>query len=382
MPWRITVLLTNLALDGGAEVQGLQLALRLKERGWNVSVVGIRAVKDALAFLAANKIPVFTLDRSSKLETLFQLPKLARAIATRKPHIVHAHMDHAIVVARLLRAFVHIPVLIGTIHSLKMYNVRGTGWRLREFVNRLTDSLSDVTSVVCGAAARHYLSSGAVSRGRLRVIPNGIDTEAFRADLKARSAWRERLGIHEEFTWLMVGRFDPVKDHCMMLRAFARFCGVQRSALLLLAGDGPLESEMTELAMALGIGDRVRFLGRQSSIPALMNAADACVLSSRFEALPLVLLEAAATGLPAVATDIGGNSDVVLDGMTGYLSPVGDPEALAQAMLRLASLPAAARAAMGARAREHVVANFDFASVIETWENLYSELLERNGVRQ
>ncbi len=380
-PWRVMVLISNLALDGGAEGQATQLALRLKARGWNVIGVSMIASPGASSLLAKEGVPVVTLGGRNKLEALSFLFRLARIIRQTRPHIVHAHMSHAVLLARLLRMVQPVPVLINTLHGLKMYNVRGTGWRMREFVNGLTDRLSDATSVVCQAAARHYISSRAVSRRRLRLIPNGIDTSRFQPDLNSRLETRKRLGIAGEFTWLLVGRFQPVKDHCTMLRAFARLCAVQSSSVLLLAGNGPLQAEMTELAHALGIAPRVRFLGRQSDIPGLMNAADACVLSSVYEAMPLVLLEAASTGLPAVATDVGGNCDVVLDGMTGYLAPAGDPEALAQAMLRLESLPEAERAAMGVRAREHVNGNFHFDTVVQQWESLYTELLERKGVR-
>ena len=380
-PWRVMVLLSNLTLDGGAEVQAMQLTLRLKARGWNVVVVSVQASKSAVALLSKHDVPVLALGGRFKLQAAACLVRLSRIIRETQPHILHAHMSHAILLARFLRLVQPLPVLIGTLHGLKMYNVRGTGWRLKELINGITDRLSNVTSVVCQAAAKHYLSAGAVSRGRMRLIPNGIDTVRFQADLDTRLAMRKRLGIEREFVWLLVGRFQPVKDHCTMLRAFARVCGAHSAPVLLLAGDGPLLTEMTELAQALGIGSRVRFLGQRRDIPALMNAADACVLSSIYEAMPLVLLEAAASGLPLVATDVGGNCDIVLDGSTGYLAPAGDPEALAQAMLRLAALPPLERAAMGLRAREHVLANYDFDTVIEQWESLYTELLERRAVR-
>jgi len=378
--WRVMFLLNSLTLDG-AEAQAIQLALRLKARGWNVLVVSLLAPNEAVPMLAKHGVPVVTLGGSHKLQAGSFILSLARTIREHRPHIVHSHMSYAILLARVVRLLQPVPVSIGTLHGLKMYNVRGTGWRMRELVSGLTDRLSDVTSVVCNAAARHYLSARAISRDRLRLIPNGIDTARFRADLDRRLRTRERLGIVDEFTWLLVGRFHPVKDHCTMLRAFARVCAENSSSLLLLAGNGPLQAEMTELAQALGIATRVRFLGWQSDIPALMNAADAFVLSSMYEAMPLVLLEAAATGLPAVATDVGGNCDIVLDGITGYLAPAGDAEALAQAMLRLGSLSGAERAAMGMRACEHVTENYRFDTVVDRWENLYSELLERKQVR-
>lgn len=380
-PWRVMLLLSNLTLDGGAEVQSIQLATQLKQRGWDVQVVSILPPKQADVLLAEQGIPVHSLALRNARQAPLAICRLVQLLRQQRPHILHAHMVHAILLARFTRALGLAPVSIGTLHGLKMYNVNGRGWRVRELLNGLTDRLSDVTSVVCSAAARHYRESHAVSRKRLRIIPNGIDVRRFQAEPESRRRMRASLGLEGEFAWLLVGRFQPVKDHYTMLRSFARVCAADSNQVLLLAGDGPLHLEMKEFAKALGIGARVRFLGATTGVPALMNAADACVLSSIFEAMPLVLLEAAATGLPAVATDVGGNSDVVVDGITGFLAPPSNPDALAQAMLRLTSLPLGERLQMGARAREHVVANYRLEDVAAMWEELYTELLSRKGIR-
>jgi len=106
-----------------------------------------------------------------------------------------------------------------------------------------------------------------------------------------------------------------------------------------------------------------------------MNAADAYVMSSAWEGMPMVLLEASATGLPIVATDVGGNREVVLHNKTGFLVPPKDSDALAHAMLLLMHLPRALRNQMGQRAREHVLAHFDLERVVDSWEELYQRLL-------
>jgi glycosyltransferase involved in cell wall biosynthesis len=137
---------------------------------------------------------------------------------------------------------------------------------------------------------------------------------------------------------------------------------------------------MEQLASDLGVTERVKFLGTRRDIPALMDAADAYVMSSAWEGLPMVLLEAAASGLPIVATDVGGNSEVVIDGKTGFLVPPKDPDALAQAMLRLMGLPPEEHRRMGAVARQHIEANYSLDHVVDQWEALYTELLERNEI--
>ena len=118
------------------------------------------------------------------------------------------------------------------------------------------------------------------------------------------------------------------------------------------------------------------------NIPHLMNPTDASVMSSSWEGMPNVLLEASATGLPIVATDVGGNREVVLDGVTGFLAPPRNPEALAQAMLRMMELSEEKRRELGRAARKHVEENFSLDRVVDMWEALYKELLERKGRKQ
>jgi glycosyltransferase involved in cell wall biosynthesis len=180
------------------------------------------------------------------------------------------------------------------------------------------------------------------------------------------------------FTWLTVGSFrDEAKDYDNLLQAFAR---LDAPGDLLIAGVGPLRAEKEALARRLGVHGRVKFLGLRSDVPRMMQAADAFVLASAWEGLPVVLLEAAASGAPAVVTRVGGNPDVVLDRTTGLVVPPKDPSALASAMREVVALSEAERRAMGRRARAHVEQTFDLERVVEGWERLYVELLE--GLRE
>ena len=124
----------------------------------------------------------------------------------------------------------------------------------------------------------------------------------------------------------------------------------------------------------------MRFLGVRDDVPALVSAADAYVMSSAWEGMPMVLLEAAAGGLPVVTTRVGGNHEAVLDGTTGFLAPARDSGTLASAMSRLMALPAAERREMGERGREHVRANHGLTRVVDRWEALYREVSVRKGL--
>ena len=338
---RIAFLVTGLD-RGGAELQVVQLARALQQRDWDVAVFSLRLGPLADDLRSAG-IPVRTFAPAALLRF--------------RPHVLHAHLFHANLTARLMRLWVPIPVVISTIHSLAETSRRSTAiWR-RDLLYRLTEPLADANVFVARAAAdRHRLS-------RSHVIPNSVDTERFRPDPDRRARTRIVLGLGEEFVWLAAGRLMWKKNYPLMLEAM----GQQRDAILLIAGDGPDETRLRDLAPP-----NVRFLGSRSDLPDLMNAADAFVLSSTVEGLPVVLLEAAASGLPCVATAVGGVPEAVLADRTGFLVPPGDAIALGSAMSRLAGTD---RSPMSRAAREFAVAHFDLRAVVAQWERLYRELL-------
>jgi len=165
-----------------------------------------------------------------------------------------------------------------------------------------------------------------------------------------------------------------------MLRAFARVRAECPGTVLLLVGRGSLRSETETLAATLGLNGGVRFVGTREDVPEFMSVADGYVMSSAWEGMPMVLLEAGAAGLPIVATRVGGNQEVVQEGVSGFLVPPAEDEALAAAMARLMALPVAERRAMGARGHDHVRQHYGLGRVVERYDAIYHEVLRRNGV--
>lgn len=374
------VLLTTGLASGGAETQLVQLAITLRERGWEVRVVSLTPPKAYMEELKQVGVSVVSLGIHQKLPDPRPAVRLASLLRKWRPHIVHSHMVHANILARLVRPLAWAPVLICTAHSVDERGRKGSG-RLREFLYRLTDPLCDLTTQVSQAGLQRYIRVGAVPRRKIIHIPNGVDTERFRPSSALREVLREGLDQEGHFVWLAVGRLDFQKDYPNLLRAFAMVREERPEAVLLIAGDGPLRPAIEELACDLGLEETVRFLGIRHDIPELMNAADAYVMSSSWEGMPMVLLEASAMKLPIVATDVGGNREVVQDGVTGFLVPPKDSAALAQAMLRLMALPEEERRRMGESARQHIEANFSLDRVVDQWEALYKELLARKGIQ-
>lgn len=186
---------------------------------------------------------------------------------------------------------------------------------------------------------------------------------------------RNELDLQDEFFWVAVGRLENVKDYRTLLRAMAV---LDPRSQLVIAGSGPLQNELASLARELGLGLRVRFLGFVSDVRRWLQAADGFVLASRWEGLPMALLEASACGLPAIATNVPGSRDVILDRVTGRLVPAAHPAALADAMNDLMRMPHEERHAMGLQARQHVAENFSLAATIDRYEALYRDLLRTN----
>lgn len=393
VPRRVSFLITHLTY-AGAENQVLHLVTGLKARGWEVDVISMMPPDAYAEELAAGGIPLVSLDMRKGVPDPGAVFKLARLLRRSAPQIWHSHMIHANLLARAARPFSRVPVLICTAHNIDEGPVKraksrgrsttlhtlGRGSRLRELAYRLTDPFCDLTTNVSRAAVERYIRVGAAPRRKIRFMPNGIDTRRFRPDPVARARLREALGVDERFVWLAVARFQEVKDHATLIGAFAELGRAHPEAVLLLVGQGRLEAETRALVASSGLTERVRFLGVRPDVPELMNAADGYVMSSVYEGMPIVLLEAEAVGLPVVATDVGLDREVLRDGENGFVVPVRDPTALARAMARVIALPAVERARMGETGRCQVEDHLSLERVLDRWEDLYRALLARKGL--
>jgi glycosyltransferase involved in cell wall biosynthesis len=271
--------------------------------------------------------------------------------------------------ARWSRLASPVRVVIDTIHS------SSTGTVGRRLGYRWSRWIPDRATAVGEGVRDAYVSERMVKPDRVVVISNGVDTEQWLPDANVRASLRDELGYKDEFLWFAAGRLEPVKDYETMLRAFAQ---TPEAGRLAIAGSGPLEGELKKLAEELKVADRVRFLGFVSDVRPWMQAADGFVLSSRWEGLPMGLMEAAACGLPAVGTDVAGTREVIADGETGWLAPAGSSKALAEKMCVAMSLAPDERGAMGARARMRVVERYSLDRAMDCWEALYGRLLDEN----
>ena len=303
------------------------------------------------------------------------LVRLLRLLQREDPDIIHAHGQDASILAAAARLITARPLVI-TRHVLD--EPEGS---LRQMCRaRLAlSALRHADSVIAVSHATAGRLSGltALSPKKIRIIPNGISLEPFLAsDLQARGQQlRERLGLSaEERVVLIPAVLREGKGHEVMLAALP---GMQRaigSLRLVFAGNGNREAALREQAKPFG--DKVLFLGNFSDIPLLLSACDLAVLPSMSEALPTVLIEAAAAGRAVVATRVGGTAEVVKEHFTGLLVRPNDPEALAAAIVNLLQDPKRLQA-FGAAARKHALENCSMELQVQRTLELWSEIIDR-----
>jgi len=254
--------------------------------------------------------------------------------------VVHTHNANAHY--HTVAAAVGLPIarLINTRHGMGAAQPRSRG----EWLYRRTMRRTDTVAAVCEAARARFAQQGVAPRGRLLAVPNGIRIERFSpASADCRAALCSDLGLAPDTRIIgTVGRLNPVKDQATLLRAFAHLRGDFADVALVLVGDGALRGSLESQAAALGIGDAVRFLGDRSDVRELLQGFDIFALSSLSEGYSMALLEACASGVPIVATDVGGNREIVVDGRNGRLVPPARDDALADAFAMLLRDPAAA----------------------------------------
>jgi len=328
--------------------------------------------------MQAEGVPVIAYGRRSG-QDLGVAMRMARDLRARAIEIVHAHQYgpffYGALAARLCWPK---PKVIFTEHGRHYPDVvRGR----RRIFNRLVLSrLVDRVNAVCEFSARSLATIDGFGRCEIEVIPNGIDAPKY-APLANVPEARHDLGLDPCRKYVAcVARFHPVKDHETLIRAFSRIATERNDVDLLLVGDGVLRDSHQALVESLGLQDRVRFLGVRSDVANLLQVVDVFAMTSVSEAASITILEAMAAAKPVVVTAVGGNPEIVRDGIDGFLVPRADPAATAAALLRVlgdSSLASALGASGAARVRTH----FQLKKTIDTYWNIFATESGRTSLR-
>jgi sugar transferase (PEP-CTERM/EpsH1 system associated) len=361
-----------LSLDvGGLERVVLELIRAGRARGYTTSVVCLHrrgAMADQAVALGAT---VRSVDKPPGIRPK-TVSRLADVFRELRPDVVHSHQLGALVYGGPAARRAGVPLTVHTEHGQNYAHSRKARL-LGRFAARYARRVFGVSADI----VREVVECKIAPARKVALAVNGIDTQRFAA--ADGGGTRRHLGAGPgAFLVGTVGRLAEIKRQDVLLRGFARLRQVVPAARLVLVGDGPERGSLTALARQLGIEAAVTFTGARDRPEDYVAAMDVLVLSSRSEGMPLAVLEAWAAGKPVVATPVGGVPELIRDGDTGLLFPVGDVAGLADRLAGLAADPAA-RSRLGQAGRRRVMAEYDVRVMADRYEASYRALLPRTG---
>ena len=311
------------------------------------------------------------------------LAKLIRVARAFRPDVVHTHTAKAGFLGRQAALAVRPrPIIVHTYHGHVLEGYFGPAkTRLYLELERRMARVSDRLVGISQATVDDLVRLGVAPRERFRVLPLGLDLDRLAEPVpELRAEARRELGVAEDDVLVaFVGRFAPIKRLGLLIEALAVARASEPRLRLAVVGDGDERAGLERRAGQLGVAADVRFLGYRRELRPVFAAADLAVLSSDNEGTPVSLIEAAAAGLPAVATDVGGVGEVVSHD-TGILVPPNDPQALANAILTMATDPTRRQKA-GQEARRRALDRYSAARLISDVDSLYQELMEARRAR-
>ncbi len=302
------------------------------------------------------------------------LCSLARLLLRERVDIVHTHSSKAGIVGRLAARLVRVPVAMHTIHGFGVDVGRGPVRSMLRWSERFAATMTDRLVAVSHRTREDGLRMGIGHLRQYVTIPYRIDDAARSCSIDQRRATRRNLNLNGAPTVGMIACLKPQKAPLDFLRVAHQVLQHVPSAQFLLVGDGELRDQIKTDIQRLGLSSRCRLLGWRRDVPELLSAMDVLALSSRWEGLPIAILEAMAAGKPVVAMNVGGVGEAVTDGQTGFVIPPGNLRLMVDRIVSLLQSPEQA-VEMGERGRERFHAQFlGAAQMVEQLDALYQEV--------
>ena len=389
-PTPIVRIITRLNI-GGPSIQATRLTTALEAHGYTTTLIHGRLGEGEgdMSYLLAPGARAIQLDSLrrpvSPLHDLRAVVRIYGELTRLRPAIVHTHMAKAGLLGRLATVFYNLTRgsaprarVVHTYHGHVLegyFNALITG--IFVALERLLARASDRIIAISPAIERELRDGFGIGRAdQYRVVPLGFDLSAFAAvDDASRARARQDLSIGADAEVVStVGRLTAIKQHRLFLDTVARAARSRPRIVALIAGDGELRAELESYAAQLGIANRVRFLGWRRDLATIYGATDVFLLTSRNEGTPVALIEAMATGVTGVSTDVGGVKDVIDSDAVGGRVPDNNAEALAAAVVRYLADPGLRRMS-GQRARSAVLHRYSLERLVRDIAELYAELV-------
>jgi glycosyltransferase involved in cell wall biosynthesis len=369
---------------GGTESHLVNLLPRLQKSGWRLSLCCLSHRGTKAAELEARGIVVHSPPFERIIGTRFRLARWLLLVLgslrllqllLRRPHAVHFFLPGAYLIGAPLALLTGVPIKLMSRRSLNHYQVHHPYLRMVEL------RLHRHMTALCGnseAVLRQLIHDEGCPEGRVHLLYNGIDTARFKPPAD-RARLRSQLNLAPNaIVMVSVANLIPYKGHYDLLLALGTVKHKIATdwRLLCVGRNDGLLTDLRNVAERVDIGDRVSFLGECSDIPEILGAADIAISASHEEGFSNAILEAMATGLPIIATNVGGNAEAVLHGITGLIVPAREPVAFGQAILALAH-DEDLRQRLGRAGRECAMERFSFDGCVAGYNALYGRLLNR-----
>ncbi|SPP99523.1 Glycosyltransferase, WbnK-like family [Candidatus Sulfobium mesophilum] len=358
---------------GGAEKQLLLLAASLNKDLFRPIIVQlITAPMTSVSIGKIDDVEFIHLptERFYSLSGLRQIARLSSMARGKSVSIIHTFFEKAEVMGWLAKRLSGVPIWVTSRRDL--------GFKRKKVYDRIFKLASkDCTSCIanCQAIKCQVIEKENIDPDKVGVIYNGLDTAPFEHSLNG-AAFRKEIGVDSNTPLIgMVANLNfEIKGHQYFIEAAKRVQVKISKAQFVLVGDGQLRSRYEEMVRSLGMQGSVHFLGKRDDVAEILSQLDVSVLCSTSEGFSNVILESMAAGKPVVATNIGGNSEMVVAGVTGYLVPPADSGSLAEAVASLLNDPDMRRR-MGENAKKQVADLFSIPAMVEGYEHLYRSLV-------
>jgi sugar transferase (PEP-CTERM/EpsH1 system associated) len=368
---------------GGLENGVVNLINHMPEDLYRHAVVALTEVTDFRDRVTRKDVEFVSL-RKPPGQGLWQFPKWHRLFRRMRPDIVHTR-NLAALECQLPAWTARVPVRIHGEHGRDVGDLDGSN-RTYQRVRRVYRPFVHQYLALSRDLVTYLVDKVGVTQDRISQVYNGVDTARFAAAMQGPTVIAG-CPFDPKRHWLVgtVGRMQPVKDQVMLAQAFVHALELapqcRATMRLVMVGDGPLRARVLALLQAANVADLAWLPGERGDVADIMRGLHAFALPSLAEGISNTILEAMASGLPVVATDVGGNADLVVAGQTGYMVPAADPKALAQRLVQWALHPEEARA-MGQEGRDRAVSTFSMQAMVTNYHHVYDTQLRRAGLHR
>ena len=315
-------------------------------------------------------LKIYQICRQSNFSNILKIRKIVKR---EKPKIIHCHGTRAAFWSRLaVLGLKNRPRTVYTLHGFHLIRKSGYIKWLFVLIEKLLNYWTDVLVCVSEADKKAVLKYKTISPKKVVVVKNGIDIEKFQVNPDLVKRTREDLNLQNKFVLISIGRLHPPKDLPTLLEAIKiireNYSEIWKNLILLIVGDGPLRELLEDKVRNLGIFSYIYFLGFREDVPLLINLSDLVILSTKWEGLPLVPIEAGAGRKPVIASDVDGVRETIIDRKTGYLFK--SAQDLAEKILAIYENEDL-RKEMGENGYQFVLKNFNREKMVEEYKKLY-----------